>query len=165
MKRYSGNGDIGSTYLNNKEILKSDIILDFRGELLNLINSINLLMLTNTIIKKNEIKLELSKIIETIALIVSELECNKSESEYRISSHKYLEELIDSYDKKLNGKKKNNFLSCKDGCLARDCFLKASRVERLFYKLNMEALYSTYLNRLCTYFDVLRQYIDEENGF
>lgn len=165
MKRYSGNGDIGSTYLNEKEIAKCEIILDFRGELLDLMNSVNIVMLTNTVSKNIEMKLELSKIMETLTLIVKELGCDSSKSEYRISEHKYLEELIDKYDKKLNGKEKNNLLSGKDGCLVKDCFIKALRVERLFYKLNIETLYSTYLNRLCTYFDVLRQYIDEENGF
>jgi DNA topoisomerase-1 len=84
---------------------------------------------------------------------------------YRISEHKNLENIIDKYDIKLNGKEKKNIISCKDACLAKDCFIKALKLERSFYKLGIEALFSTYLNRLSTYFDVLRQWIDEENGF
>lgn len=165
MKRYKTNGDIGTTYICDSEISKSDKILDFRGDILDLCNSINMLLLTNYSMKNIELKLELNRIMETLCLILNEIGLSKEKCEYRISEHKYLEQLIDKYDLKLKGKIKNNILSCKDACLAKDCLIKAMKLERDFYKLGIETLYSTYLNRLCTYFDVVRQYIDEENGF
>jgi cob(I)alamin adenosyltransferase len=165
MKRYKGNGDIGTTYINNKEISKSDVILDFYGNILDLSNSVNLLMLANYVNKNIELKLELNKIIEVLNIILNDLGLDIDKKVYRISEHKNLENIIDKYDIKLNGKEKKNIISCKDACLAKDCFIKALKLERSFYKLGIEALFSTYLNRLSTYFDVLRQWIDEENGF
>ena len=165
MKRYKGSGDIGTTYINNYEINKNDLVLDFYGDILDLSNSINVLLLSSFVNKNIDLKLELNKIIETLDIILKDIYVSKEESKYRISEHKYLEQIIDKYDAKLNGKEKNNLISCKDACAAKQCFIKALKLERSFYKLGIEALYSTYLNRLSTYFNVVRQYIDEENGF
>lgn len=165
MQRYKGNGDIGTTYFHEQEINKNSLILDFYGDILELMNSINILMLTNYVMKNIELKIELNNIIETLDLIKNEIGLDKIECDYRIEAHKYLEELIEKYDKKLKGKEKNNIISCKDGCIAKQCFINALKVERSFYKMGIEALYSTYLNRLSTYFNVVRQFIDEENGF
>ena len=96
---------------------------------------------------------------------VLDLGKEKTEANYRIQEHKELENIIKVYDVLLKGKVKNNILSSKDGCLAKSCFINALKLERSFYKLHVEALYSTYLNRLSTYFNVLTQFIDEENGF
>ena len=90
MKRYKGNGDIGTTYINNKEISKSDLILDFYGNILDLSNSVNLLMLTNYVNKNIELKLELNKIIEVLNIILNDLGLDIDKKVYRISEHKNL---------------------------------------------------------------------------
>ena len=45
---------------------------------------------------------------------------------YHSNVFKYLEQIIDKYDAKLNGKEKNNLISCKDACDAKQCFIKTS---------------------------------------
>lgn len=150
--------------INGKELKKKDLAIDFLISILDLKNSINVFLYSNFIKNNLDLKLELTHIIKVLTLIHQEFGLEVSKKEYRIDEHKNLLSLVEKYNSKIV-KYSPNILSSKEGCLVKECYIKSLRLEHKFYCLNIETLYSPYLNYLVLYFDVLSKIVDKENGF
>jgi len=150
--------------INGKELKKKDLAIDFLISILDLKNSINVFLYSNFVKNNLDLKLELTHIIKVLTLIHQEFGLEVSKKEYRIDEHKNLLSLVEKYNSKIV-KYSPNILSSKEGCLVKECYIKSLRLEHKFYCLNIETLYSPYLNYLVLYFDVLSKIVDKENGF
>lgn len=150
--------------INGKELKKKDLAIDFLISILDLKNSINVFLYSNFVKNNLDLKLELTHIIKVLTLIHQEFGLEVSKKEYRIDEHKNLLSLVEKYNSKIVNYSPN-ILSSKEGCLVKECYIKSLRLEHKFYCLNIETLYSPYLNYLVLYFDVLSKIVDKENGF
>ena len=151
--------------INGKELKKNEPAVDFLISLLELANSINTFLYSNFVKSNLDLKLELSDIVRVLKLLHKEFGLDTNLKEYRIDEHKKLLNLIEKYKSKILNTYNSNVLSSKEGCLVKECYIKSLRLEHKFYCLNIETLYSPYLNYLVLYFDLLSKMVDKENGF
>ena len=76
---------------------------------------------------------------------------------------RYLKRIFDKELKlKINSKENKNNIPNKLSALIEVIYTKCLKVERSYYKLQKEYRFQSYLNRVCDYFYLLKDYVNKE---
>ena len=154
-------GDEGLTILFNEEISKSSDEIDFLGNLKELNAYIKLAINYFNPFKYYFINDSLSKIIETYNKIEIDY-INNYDNNYNSSYIILLEKNIEELKLKINSKENKNNIPNKLSALIEIIYTKCLKVERSYYKLQKEYKFQSYINRVCDYFYLLKDYINKE---
>lgn len=153
-------GDEGLTKLFNIEIAKASLEADFLSSLKEykayikvLINFIN----PFTYYYINDV---LTSIINTLNDI--EVDYVNDTNNYKVNSVSLLEKEIDLIKEKVKDYKPKDNINNKVSSLCELIYAKGLRLEGLYFKLNKEYRFQSYLNRVNDYFYVLIDLVNKE---
>lgn len=154
-------GDEGFTILFNQEISKSNEFLDFLGELKEIKAYIRLLVTFINPFSYYFINDTLSKLLKVLDDIEKDYTLNQEEN-YKVNSVIEIEKSIEDLKIKLIDYKNKEIISNRISALSEIIYTRLLRLERLYYKLKINKKYQSYLNRVCDYFYLLKDYVNKE---